>query len=142
MIAGQMADINNAGCAGRLSLLRHIHINKTARMFAASAGMGAIAGGASDEQIESILEYGLDIGLGFQVRDDILDVSETSERLGKTAGKDMTQGKVTYPSVVGMEKSREIAEQIRDQAVAALDGFGENAELLRQLAGELLRRVK
>ncbi len=142
MIAGQMADINSAGHTGSLSLLRHIHIHKTAEMFAASAGMGAIAAGASDEQIESLLKYGLEVGLGFQVCDDMLDVSETSERLGKTAGKDLAQGKVTYPSVVGMEESRRIAEKIRDEAIAALEGFGEDAEVLRQLAGELLGRVK
>lgn len=142
MIAGQVDDIHNQNTDGSVDLLQKIHVNKTARMFAASAAMGAISASADDEQVEKLYRYGLDIGLGFQIADDILDVSSTSEHLGKTAGKDELQGKITYPKIVGMDESRNIAEQIRDRAIAALDTFDSGADILRQLAAELLQRTR
>ncbi len=111
-------------------------------MFAAAAAMGGICAGADDEQIGRLVEYGLKIGLGFQVADDILDVSGTSEHLGKTAGKDAKQGKITYPGVLGMEESRRIAEQLTAEAIETLEPFGAAAEVLRQLAGALLERTR
>jgi geranylgeranyl diphosphate synthase type II len=122
--------------------LRYIHLNKTAKMFAAAAGLGAIAGGAEDNRLEALLEYGLKIGLCFQVADDLLDVSASSEQLGKTAGKDVKKGKLTYPAFVGMERSREISRELTSQAVGALGSFGPEAQLLRMLAGELAERQK
>ena len=82
------------------------------------------------------------IGLGFQVADDILDISSTSEHLGKTAGKDVEQGKVTYPSVVGLEESHQAAKKTADEAIAALEGFGPKAEILRTLVIRLLERTR
>jgi geranylgeranyl diphosphate synthase, type II len=141
MIAGQMADIAGQGQQGCLEDLRYIHKNKTAKMFAAAAAAGAICGKAAESQIESLYNYGLKIGLGFQVADDILDISSTSEKLGKTAGKDSQQGKTTYPSVIGMERSKKIASEIAEQAIAELNDFDSSADTLRQLALELVKRT-
>lgn len=140
MIAGQMADLEAEGTNATEELLRHIHTNKTAKMFRCAAAMGAICGHANDQQFDCLCEYGLKIGLGFQVADDILDVSASSRQLGKTAGKDEKAGKATYPAVVGMEKSRQLAEQLAQEAVMILAPFGSEADFLRELAGALLAR--
>jgi geranylgeranyl diphosphate synthase type II len=87
-------------------------------------------------------EYGLKIGLGYQIADDILDVSASSEQLGKTAGKDSKAGKATYPALIGMGKSKQIAEKLAHEAVATLGLFGEEADPLRQLAIALVKRTK
>jgi geranylgeranyl diphosphate synthase type II len=104
--------------------------------------MGAICGRANKQQFNALCEYGLKIGLGFQIADDILDVRSSSERLGKTAGKDEKAGKATYPAVIGMEKSSKLAKKLADQAVEVLEPFGEKADILRQLAMTLLKRTK
>jgi geranylgeranyl pyrophosphate synthase len=140
MIAGQMDDMLAEKTPGTLELLRRIHINKTSRMFAAAAGLGAIAGGASSQQLGALLEYGLKLGLCFQIADDILDVTAESVQLGKTAGKDMQQGKLTYPSLVGLDESKKKAEQVTRQALDSLAGFNSRAGLLRQLAEQMLNR--
>ncbi len=142
MIAGQMTDLESENLAGSLTVLQQIHVNKTAEMFAAAAAMGGICAGADDEQIGSLVEYGLKVGLCFQIADDILDVSGTSEHLGKTAGKDVKQGKITYPGVVGIEESRRIEKQLTAEAVGAIEPVGERGEVLRQLAAVLLERTR
>ena len=142
MIAGQIADIAGENAEPDIENLEYIHINKTAKMFEASAVMGAIAAAAEPEQTEALRLYGRKIGLGFQVSDDILDVSAESAHLGKTAGKDAEQGKMTYPSLVGLEKSEKIAQKLANQAIDALAIFDEKADILRQLAIELLSRTK
>ncbi len=142
MIAGQMTDEESQSSPGSVEMLQHIHTNKTAKMFAAAAVMGAIAGGADDKQLEHLARYGLKIGLGFQVADDILDVSGSSEHLGKTAGKDARQGKMTHPAVVGLAESKRIAKQLADEAVETLHIFDQRADTLRQLAVELLERTR
>ena len=142
MIAGQVADMDSPHANGSMQRLQYIHMNKTAEMFAASTALGAIAGGATEEQLDAMIEYGLKIGLGFQIADDLLDISASSEQLGKTAGKDAEQGKLTYPALVGEEKSRKIFEKLTCEAVCALQIFGKEAETLRQLAMELLNRTK
>ena len=142
MIEGQMADLQSENAEGTFAMLQHIHTNKTAKMFAAAARMGAISGGAGDEEVNCLGEYGLKIGLAFQVADDILDVSASSEHLGKTAGKDAEQGKVTCSSVLGLAKSKKIAEKLSIEAIETLKGFGDKADILRQLAEELLSRTR
>ena len=142
MIAGQMADLKAEKTQGTEQLLRTIHTNKTAKMFRCGAAMGAICGGAEKSQFDCLCEYGLKIGLGFQIADDILDVCGSSERLGKTAGKDEKAAKMTYPAVVGMKKSKQLAKKLADEAVACLKPFGEKADTLRQLAMALLERTK
>jgi geranylgeranyl diphosphate synthase type II len=142
MIAGQVADMNSPHANGSMQRLQYIHMNKTAEMFAASTALGAMAGGATQEQLSAMIEYGMKIGLGFQIADDLLDISASSEQLGKTAGKDAEQGKLTYPALIGEEKSRKIFEKLTCEAVCALQIFGKDAETLRQLAMELLNRSK
>ena len=142
MVAGQMADIAGEQGAADVAALEYIHNNKTAKMFAAAATMGAIAGGGDDAAVAGLYQYGLEIGQCFQITDDLLDVLATSEELGKTAGKDAEQGKVTYPAIVGVEESKEIAAQSVEYALGLLDGFGERADVLRVLAKGLLERAK
>jgi geranylgeranyl diphosphate synthase type II len=142
MIAGQMADLKAQNGRGSEKLLQTIHTNKTAKMFRCAAVMGAVSGGAGQSQIDCLSEYGLKIGLGFQIADDILDVSASSEHLGKTAGKDIMAGKATYPAVVGIKKSRQTAKRLADEAVAVLEPFGPEADILRQLAMALLKRTR
>jgi len=142
MIAGQIKDLESQGTEGTMSQLQSIHLCKTGQMFAAAAELGAIAGGASEPQRTALRQYGLDIGLGFQIADDLLDVSATSEQLGKTAGKDSRQGKLTYPALVGIEKARQIAEQIAEKSLQELSSFGPEADILRRLVFELLNRKR
>jgi geranylgeranyl diphosphate synthase, type II len=142
MIAGQMADLEGEGIEGSVEMLEYIHLNKTARMFAASCRMGGICGGADEKMVEALGEYGLKTGLGFQIRDDILDVSSCSADIGKTAGKDAEQGKMTYPAVVGMQESTAILNRLADEAASALAGFGPRAETLRKLTVVLTERKK
>ncbi|HOM60141.1 MAG TPA: polyprenyl synthetase family protein [Anaerohalosphaeraceae bacterium] len=142
MIAGQIKDLESQGTEGTMSQLQSIHLCKTGQMFAAAAELGAIAGGASEPQRTALRQYGLDIGLGFQIADDLLDVSATSEQLGKTAGKDSRQGKLTYPALVGIKKARQIAEQIAEKSLQELSSFGPEADILRRLVFELLNRKR
>jgi geranylgeranyl pyrophosphate synthase len=144
MVAGQMADMKatSPDKIGNEKSLKNIHTNKTAKMFRCAAAMGAICGGAIQAQLKRLREYGLKIGLGFQVADDILDVSQTSTHLGKTSGKDTKQGKATYPKVVGFEKSKKLARKLADEAIAALEPFGPKANTLRMLTEALLNRTK
>jgi geranylgeranyl diphosphate synthase, type II len=142
MVAGQMADILAENTEPYAPAIEYIHINKTAKMFCASALLGAIAGGASGEQKELLGRFGLKLGLGFQIADDILDVSSTSSELGKTAGKDAKQGKLTYPAVFGLEQSRKKAQELANEAAEILEPFGERAIVLKELVLALLNRTK
>ncbi|MGD0551244.1 MAG: polyprenyl synthetase family protein [Sedimentisphaerales bacterium] len=142
MVAGQMADLDFENKNVDEKILRYIHTNKTAKMFRCAAVMGGMCGGANEKQLKRMREYGLKIGLGFQIADDILDVCGTSKQLGKTSGKDAKQGKQTYPAVAGLARSRGLAKKTADDAVAALRPFGEKADMLRLLVEALLNRTK
>ena len=142
MIAGQIADLENMNTNAGLNTLRYIHLNKTAKMFACAAVMGAVAGCADEQQIESMQRYGMEVGLGFQIADDILDVLGTTEHIGKTAGKDAQQGKTTYPGVVGLDESKQIAQEIAERAIIALEDFDNKADILRLLPTKLLDRTR
>ena len=142
MIAGQMADLKAENSTSNKKMLEYIHINKTAKMFRCAAAMGAICGGATNKQIDSLCEYGLHIGLAFQIADDILDVTASSEQIGKTAGKDVKAAKCTYPAVVGIEKAIELQKKLTSEAVAVLKPFGRKADTLQQFAMALLERTK
>jgi len=142
MVAGQVSDLSAQNGAGAGDDLHNIHINKTAKMFAASALLGAIAADASQQQKDLLGRFGLKLGLGFQIADDILDVSSTSTQLGKTAGKDAKQGKLTYPSVFGLEESKKEACRIADEAAQIIDCLGSNAAILKELVFILLRRTR
>lgn len=142
MIAGQMADLKAQQTTGTKEMLEYIHVNKTAKMFRCAAAMGAICGGATQKQFEGLCEYGLHVGLAFQIADDILDVTASSEQLGKTAGKDAKAAKCTYPAVVGMEKAKALQQKLTAGAIAELEPFGKKAETLRQFAQAMLERNK
>lgn len=142
MIAGQIADLKAEHTVGTVEALEYIHINKTAKMFRCATLMGALCGGADAGQLDALGRYGLKIGLGFQIADDILDVSASSEQLGKTAGKDIAAAKCTYPAVVGMERAQELARTLAHDAVTAVEPFGARADILRRLALVLLERNK
>jgi geranylgeranyl pyrophosphate synthase len=142
MIGGQMADLKAQESAGTKELVEYIHINKTAKMFRCAAAMGAICGRATQKQLESLCEYGMNIGLAFQIADDILDETASSEQLGKTAGKDLKAAKCTYPAVVGLDKARELQDKLTSEAVTMLKPFGQKADTLRQFAMVLLGRKK
>ena len=102
--------------------------------------MGALCGGAEPDALESLGQFGLKIGLGFQIADDILDVSASSTQLGKTAGKDQKAGKLTYPALIGLERAQVRAQELTDEALGLLRPLGNEAEPLRQLALALLER--
>ncbi|MBN2129085.1 MAG: polyprenyl synthetase family protein [Sedimentisphaerales bacterium] len=142
MLAGQVADLKAEKTVGTVEALEYIHTNKTAKMFRAAATMGGLCGGADAEELDALARYGLKIGLGFQIADDILDVSASSEQLGKTAGKDERAAKCTYPAVVGIEKSKELERALAHDAIEALRRFDQRADNLRHLARALLEREK
>jgi geranylgeranyl diphosphate synthase, type II len=140
MIAGQVNDIEGEGKFPTAHLLESIHRAKTGALLRASVRMGAIYAGATREQLHAVTRFGEHVGLAFQIIDDVLDVEQSSEALGKTAGKDAQQKKITFPSVYGIERSREMAEQERLEAHLALKMFDERAERLRELADVIVRR--
>ncbi|MFT3755635.1 MAG: polyprenyl synthetase family protein [Pseudoxanthomonas sp.] len=133
MCGGQALDIDATGCVQSLDELQRMHALKTGALIRASVRMGALAGGASAEQLARLDEFATALGLAFQVRDDILDVESSSEKLGKTAGKDAAQVKSTYPALLGMDGAKakldELAVAMRD----ALQPFGERAAALAAL---------
>nr|DAD40646.1 TPA_asm: hypothetical protein HUJ06_014969 [Nelumbo nucifera] len=127
LVAGQVVDIGSTGLSDvGLEELEFIHLHKTAALLEGSVVIGAIAGGGSDEQIEKLRKFARCIGLLFQVVDDILDVTKSSQELGKTAGKDLLADKTTYPKLMGLEKSREFAEELRKEALDQLSEFDPN----------------
>lgn len=140
LIAGQVADLEAEGRRINRAQLRYIHENKTAALLTASVRLGAMAASASAKELAAITAFGRALGLAFQVIDDILDVTQTSEKLGKSAGKDAAARKATYPAVIGLEKSRTEARRLTRQAHGALKSLGENAVVLRALADYLLAR--
>ncbi len=140
MVGGQVADIEAEKKPADAATLEYIHRSKTAALIRGSIVSGAIAGGATDQDIERLRRFGENIGWAFQVVDDILDVSESSAALGKTAGKDHAQQKVTYPALYGIHKSKEIAAELESNALKELDRYGKQAEPLRQLASFLVAR--
>jgi geranylgeranyl diphosphate synthase type II len=142
MIAGQIADLKAEKSAGTKKMLGYIHINKTAKMFRCAAAMGAICGGATEKQFDCLCEYGLHVGLAFQIADDILDETASSEQLGKTAGKDIKAAKCTYPAVVGLEKAKKVQQKLTSEAIEMLKPFGKKADTLRQFATVLLGRTR
>lgn len=140
MVGGQVADVEAEGKLVGAAELEYIHRSKTAALIRASIVSGALAGGARDEDVQRLGQFGENIGWAFQVVDDILDVEESSEALGKTAGKDQAQQKATYPALYGLEKSRAIAADLEAKALRELDCYGDRASNLRALAKYLVAR--
>jgi geranylgeranyl diphosphate synthase type II len=140
MIGGQVNDIQGESQPPTAELLDSIHRAKTGALLRASVRMGAIYAGAGEAKLAALTEFGEHVGLAFQIVDDVLDVEQSSEALGKTAGKDAQQQKITFPAVYGLEQSRVMAEQERAAAHAALADFGDRAERLKQLADLIVQR--
>ncbi|MBN2420452.1 MAG: polyprenyl synthetase family protein [Deltaproteobacteria bacterium] len=142
MVGGQALDIMAEGKKIDTSLMETIHEYKTGALLKASVTAGAILGGGSDRDIEYLEEYGKNIGLAFQISDDILDIEGDSKEMGKQTGVDIERGKNTYPSVYGMERSKILLKEIIDNAIDMLSEFKEKAEPLRQIAVYIIERKK
>jgi geranylgeranyl diphosphate synthase type II len=140
LIAGQVADLEGEGQPLSATQLKYIHERKTSALLCATVRLGGMSANCTPAQLRSLTQFGYHVGLAFQIIDDILDVTQTSEKLGKTAGKDVTAHKATYPSIVGLETSRKIAARLTARAFAALEPFGGKAQALQSLAEHLLQR--
>ena len=141
LIAGQVADLEAEGRKVKRNQLRFIHENKTAAILKSSIRLGAMSANADAKKLRAVTQFGHGLGLAFQVIDDILDVTQSSEILGKSAGKDIAAKKATYPAVIGLEKSRAEARRLTHQAHDALSVFRDGeAESLHCLANYLLDR--
>ena len=143
MAGGQAIDLEAAGRPSSPEHIELMHRRKTGALIRASVELGALAAPAKSETAYAALRlYGSEIGLAFQIQDDILDVTGDTEVLGKRAGADAAHGKPNYPSVVGLERARALALEHRDRALAALDGLGQAAAELRALAHYVVDRVQ
>lgn len=140
LIAGQVADLEGEGKKISPAQLRYIHERKTSALLACSVRLGGMSANCTPAQLDALTDFGYNVGLAFQVIDDILDVTQTSEQLGKTAGKDVKAQKATYPSIVGLEKSRVIAAELTSKAEVALQPFRGKAVALEAISAYLLRR--
>jgi geranylgeranyl diphosphate synthase type II len=140
LVAGQVADLEGEGKRLSAGQLRYIHERKTSALLCCSVRLGGMSANCTPLQLKALTEFGYNVGLAFQVIDDILDVTQTSEKLGKTAGKDTKAQKATYPSIVGLDQSRKIAAQLTQRAFNSLKTFRGKAVALEALAEFLLRR--
>ncbi|CAK8723564.1 farnesyl diphosphate synthase [Candidatus Electrothrix laxa] len=141
MVGGQYLDIASEEKTIPFELLKTIHRSKTGALITASVRIGALAAQADQKQLEALTRYGDAVGLAFQIVDDLLDVTASTEQLGKTAGTDAQQGKATYPAFFGQEKTRALAKEAVDCAQTALSSFDERAEPLRALAQYIFSRT-
>jgi len=141
LAGGQVMDLKSEGQPDvGMETLTWIHTHKTAALLKAAVASGAILAGASDDAVAKVEEYALKIGLAFQVADDILDIEASSEELGKTAGKDEAVDKTTYPKLLGLERSKEVAQELVAEAKAAIAEFGDAAAPLNGLADYIIAR--
>ncbi len=140
LVGGQVLDLEGESKRLTLEELRFVHLSKTAALLTTSVRFGGMAAGASEVQLEALTKFGQAAGLAFQVIDDILDVTQTSEKLGKSAGKDVDSEKSTYPALLGLDASRQEAHRLTQEALAALEIFGASGAALRALGNYLLER--
>ncbi|MBI2681819.1 MAG: polyprenyl synthetase family protein [Acidobacteriales bacterium] len=142
MIGGQVVDLESERVAPTAELVEYIHRSKTGALITASVVSGGLYAGASDSQVEDLRAFGRAIGLAFQIVDDVLDMTQSSEQLGKTAGKDTATSKATWPAVHGVEPSLQQADDLIKSGCARLDSFGPRASTLKELAHFLVQRKK
>lgn len=140
MVAGQTQDILSENLEPDHETLKFIHMHKTAALIRASVMMGPILYGSSKGILDTLSEYGNNIGLAFQIIDDILDIEGDEKELGKTTGSDERANKMTYPSLFGLEESRDIAKKLIFSALSSLSSFSSKAEALREITNYLLTR--
>jgi geranylgeranyl diphosphate synthase, type II len=141
MIGGQVVDIESEGIQVDRSTVEYIHYNKTAALIKATVRIGAMLAGAAPDMLQKFSSYGNNVGLAFQVVDDILDEESTTEQLGKDAGSDREKGKATFPAIVGIEESKRYAKQLIDQAWNDIEFLGEKGRILRGLADYIRTRI-
>ncbi len=142
MIGGQVIDMESEGVSISLETLKQLQKMKTGALLAASCSVGAVLGGADETAVSSLETFGFLLGMAFQIQDDILDVTSSSDVLGKPTGSDEKNEKSTYVSLLGLEKCRELNQELTARAIATLQPFGEKAAFLRKLADWLLHRKK
>jgi len=140
LIAGQVADIEAEGRKLSIADVRFIHERKTAAMIVLSLRLGAMIANATPRQLKAVTQFGQALGLAFQIIDDILDVTQSSEQLGKSAGKDLKSSKATYPAVIGLEASRKEAAKLTRKALSSIKLLGADGIQLRAIGESLLRR--
>ncbi len=140
MIGGQIVDMLSEGKTITLDELRYLHLNKTGAIIRSACVIGAVMAGASEEEIKAVDRFAQNLGIAFQIQDDILDVTGTEEELGKPIGSDAEENKNTYVSLTGLEKSKELAEEYSDSAKKSLDIFGSKADFLKQFTDYLTDR--
>ena len=140
MVAGQVADIESEGKAPDDKTLHFIHTRKTGALITVSLRAGAILGGANDDELDALTEYGRHVGLAFQIADDILNVEGDAKALGKSTGSDRSRGKLTYPALVGVETSRRVATELVEKAILDLQAMDERSEPLRMIARFIVDR--
>src|SRR6202162_5799572 len=140
MIGGQVVDLEAEHTQPTAEMLEYIHRAKTAALIAASLVSGGLYAGAKDSEVKRLRAFGQSIGLAFQIVDDVLDVTQTSEQLGKTAGKDTAAQKATYPALFGIDESLKKADALVEKALASLEGFASRADILKALARFLVER--
>lgn len=140
MVGGQALDIGSENSEFPFETLKTIHRSKTGALITCAVQAGAVAADATTEQFDNLTVYGDNIGLAFQIVDDLLNVTATTEQLGKAAGSDAERGKATYPAYFGIEETRRLAKEAVDRAVAALEGFDAKADPLRELATYIYTR--
>ena len=140
LIGGQVLDLEGEGKELSKAQLVRIHENKTAALLTTSLRLGGMTANATPRQLDALTDFGYNLGLAFQVIDDILDVTQSTEQLGKTAGKDEAVDKATYPSILGLEKSKKEASRLTRKALEALNVFGRKGKRLEEIAHYLLDR--
>jgi len=140
MIGGQVVDLESENKTIKEEILNYIHINKTAALIIAPLKVGAIIGGAKEEDIKNMEEIGLNLGLAFQIKDDILDVIGDESKLGKSTGSDMEKHKSTYPSLIGLEASIERVKELTDNVISLLKPYNERSNFLLDLSNYLMQR--
>lgn len=139
-IGGQVVDLMMEDGDPDMAALEYIHTHKTGKLIAVSIAGGALLAGGSDEQIKALTDYGKNIGLAFQIADDILDIEGDEKELGKTLGSDIDNKKLTYPALLGMKESKDLAARLVVRAIDKLDIFGEKGKRLEEIARFIVDR--
>ncbi|MEI6871414.1 MAG: polyprenyl synthetase family protein [Verrucomicrobiota bacterium] len=140
LIAGQVLDLEGEGKRISKADLKFIHESKTAALLTAALRLGGMSANVKPSKLKALTDFGRALGLAFQIIDDILDVTQPTEKLGKTAGKDVVSEKATYPSLFGLKKSRTLAAQLTEDALAALKPFGKKSLMMKAIAESMLAR--
>ncbi|MDW7669101.1 MAG: polyprenyl synthetase family protein [Bacillota bacterium] len=138
MIGGQIVDLHHE--KDTLEILEYMHLHKTGALINASCKVGGIIGGADEEELVHLDEFSKNLGLAFQVKDDILDVEGKNEDIGKPSGSDIENKKLTYVTLLGVEKAKKLEKELTEKSISSLDYFGSNGDCLKNLANTLLHR--